>query len=265
MPRTATTEPRHNIRSYVSEFTLTFQMMSIVGKLIKITKPSVEDVRRFVSVCPDCETPAGVTQQYVCNIDKTHTHPMAELDRAKDIGDGELVRVNQEDIAEARTSDLPLNVFNATIHPTKDVLDVTWDSDNAYVFMPAVRNPGYELFVRLVKDSGVAFVAMCNLRNNEGLFRLDIWRGNLVVQKLLWPADCNAIEPAENTCPDLVFEANAARLRNLTEPFEADVYRSSVKERLAALQEQLATGVSVPKKRVEKPAESWDDLLNAFG
>lgn len=249
-------------RAYVSEFQIALGPIRLTGKLVKVTRSGSDEYRRFTSVCPDCQNPTPVFQQYVCTADPTHVHPMGELDKAKDI-DGTLVRMTVEDIAEAKTSDLPSNRFVATVHPADEVLNSTYDSDNAYLFLPSDDDPeALAMLTHVIDKSGKAFIAMVNLRNNEGLFRLTTWRGYVVVQKLYWPDDCNSFDDVTAECDEVLAAAGQSFVDKITKPFDADEYKSSVKERLLEMEQAAVSGTPVPARERTAAANRPGTLLS---
>lgn len=251
-------------RKYVSDFSVGIGPINLNGALYGLRKGGSGEVNKFVGVCPDCETPTKPSQRYVCPTDPTHSHPLAELDRAKEVG-GELVRVSVEEIAAARESKLPKNVFNATVVTTADVENVTWHADHSYVFVPTRMDEYYGLATRLVAESGKSFVAMANVKNNEGFYKLAVWQNYLVLQKLHWPEECETFGAVEPDCDQNVFDAAMNMLDKMERPFDADQFRSTVKQQLEALESGLwdAGWTDAP---VVLPAENPDllSVLAAF-
>lgn len=242
-------------RKYVSDFQIGIGPVGLTGSLYGIRKTGSDDSNKFVSICPDCEIPTKPSQQYICPTDSSHVHPMAELGKAKDVG-GELIRVAVEEVVAARKSQLPVNVFRATVCPENEVANATWHADSSYVFIPNRVDDYYALAVRLVNESDKAFVAMANVRNSEGFYRLETWKGYLVLQKLHWPEECETFEPVNGQCDDNVYAAAMSMLDKMESPFDAATFRSTVKIQLENLESALwgdppvTVGRSVP---VEKP------------
>lgn len=250
-------------RAFVSDFKVKLGPFTTSGKLVPILRTGSGDANKFKMICPDCTIPTQVFQQYVCSTNPSHAHNAGEMDRAKDLGDGELVRVSQEEIAAAKESDLPDNEFHITVHPIEEVANSTWDGNNAWVFIPDESKDSLPLAF-LVQNSGKAFVSMCNIRNSEGLFRLDVWHGNLIVQKLFWPDECNEFSEATTDIPEPIAAKMLAFIDKQTQPFEPDAYKSGVKERLVALEEAVASGSPIPARPAVEKKDRWGTLLNAL-
>jgi non-homologous end joining protein Ku len=251
-------------RAYVSDFKVKLGPFTTNGKLVPIPRTGSNDYNRFKMVCPDCTEPTQVFQQYVCSTNPSHAHSAGDMDRAKDLGDGVLMRVSQEEIAAAKESDLPDNEFHVTVHPVEEVSGSTWDGNNAWVFLPDAETEDYTLLAFLVQNSGKAFVSMCNIRNSEGLFRLDVWHGHLIVQKLFWPEDCNEFTNTTIDCPEAIASKALGFVERLVQPFDPDAYKSGVKERLVALEEAVASGSPVPTRPTVEKKDGWGTLLNAL-
>lgn len=247
-------------RKYVSDFSVGIGPVNLNGALYGLRK--TDNTNKFVSVCPDCETPVKPSQMYVCPVDASHMHPMAELDKAKELG-GELIRVDAAEVSAARKSDLPLNVFRASVHPKAEVENVTWHADNSYVFIPKVVDEYYGLAVRMIEESDMALIAMTNVSNHEGFYRLVTWKGNIVLQKLHWPEECESFDTVSPECDDNVVEAAMSMLNKMVKPFDADVFKSGVKQNLQALEANL-WGVDEVLSALQasvKPASKKPDLL----
>lgn len=251
------------VKSYVADFTLLLGPIMASGKLMTIKSGDADEYKEFVSICPEESHKEPVLvqggQRYVCqetillDRDKWHVHTQSELSKAKQVGD-DLIAMSPEEIAEAKKSTLDPNVLRLTVHPKEEVWNSTWLQGNAYVFVPKVANEFYALMVRLIQDSGKAFVGLCNLRNSEGLFRLDVWRDLIVVQKLLEPDGINPTEPVTADCEQEDLEGFLAVLDKKVKPFDPTSYTTSTRERLEALTAALTptSGAAVTTKEATK-------------
>lgn len=248
------------LRAYVSEFIITLGPIMTTGKLYNVKAAGTDSFNKFKNLCPDCKTPTAVKQRLVCEDtlglpqDQWHAHEGSEMLKGKELEDGTLIQVSPDELAAARASELPDNVLTITPHNREKVWNATWTADNAYVFVPKVVNEYYALMVELIRSGDLAYVGMCNLRNSEGLFRLDVWREMIVVQKLVWPEDCNEIDPVGGDCDQETVDQFRAVLTKKQIDFDTDKYRSSVKEQVVAMTEAIAGGAIAPKPaKSEKP------------
>lgn len=255
-------------RSYVSEFQVRVGPINALGKLVKLTKSastSNADVEKFVSVTPT-DPPQPVKQRYVVDPDNpTELWTSGELHKARELEDGTLVRVSDDDVKEARKSKLPLNVFQATVHPIEDVEQGTYPGDNAYAFVPRQEDEYFAALVALVRDSGKAFIAQTNVRNFESLYRLVVWNDMIVLQKLLYPEDLNEFAPTTVEAPEAITQAAEGMLERIVQEFDPADYRSASRERLAALVEAIENGDAPPAADTDTSSTaSADDLLAAI-
>lgn len=252
-------------RAYVRDMVVQLGPLMTTGRLVPVIATGAREYKEFTTCCPDCEEPNRPSQGYTC--DQGHgPYSISQLHRAKDVGDGTLVRVSQEEYEAARRSSLPLNRFVASVHPKDQFEAITWDAENAYVLQPDTMNDEFALMVKLVRDTDKVFVAVVNLRHSEGLFRLAVWGNNLVVQKVLWPAEVNTLATPGLEVDVSAFNAAAGMLERISADFDPDTYQSSVKARLEELTASLSGEEAVV--RLPSPEPKYNSLLerlNAFG
>lgn len=255
--------PKTAYKKYVSDMTIGVGPIVTKGALVKIEKT---DKSNQVSVCPDCTTePIKPRQTYVC--DSGHDHPMGELAKAITVN-GELKFVDKEQIVEAKKSTLPINVLKTTVHNADDVWTQTYaGGGNSYVFIPDSADEYHSTLVELVRDTTKAFVGMCNLRNHEGFFQLRVWRDQLVVQKIAWPDEIDAIAPEaplviDNDVLDMAKQFVDAIQTN----FDTANYKSNIKDAVAAVHAAAAGNGVTPVPPKPKPqTQSKNELLALLG
>lgn len=241
------------MKSYVSNFVIHLGPVTTTGKLVAVrvskTKSSNSKPQlRYVS-------PAGnpVEQRYR-DVTTGDYYEVGDLSKAAVIEDKVTV-VDADALAEANQSLLPKDVMNITVHKLEEVEEAIFPADsNAYVFYPNEDDPtnkGWADFITTaLREAGdrFAFLANLNLRNNEGLFRLSLWRGNLIVQKQLYPNDLNDHKVRSERQPDHIVAKAIAAVNSLAEPFDPDTYSSDVANRIAQLvAETEANGGVSPK------------------
>lgn len=249
-------------RAYVGAFTLSLGLLNVTGKLFPVVISNRTRVNAFKRVCPDREVPVPVAQRYIATDEADTDNPTiyapAELRMAKELDDGTLAFVDEAEIEAARTSDLPLNVAEVSVHPARDVDGRIWSDPNggAYVFQPTTTNEHYAALVEAVGSDEHVFLGVANIRNTESFFRLRAWNGHLVVEKILWPEEVNEYEPVEVTTNSKLAAAITEMVRGLEEDFDPESYTSTTREKLTALTASL-TGdekptVGTPKPKVEE-------------
>ena len=258
-------------RAYVSNFTMHFGPATTTGRLLPIRTP---DKAPKLHYC----TPEGepVKQCYIDENGKTYFTD--ELGRATMDDDGNLVQVNSEAIQEAKTSDLPLNIINLTAHNSEEVERHLFPSNNnAYIFDPVIKNSSnkviddpvntqwHDFMNVLIRDSEATFVGMCNLRNNEGLFKMSHYQGYIVVQKMLYPENLNQYEPIHPELDAVVRDKALSVVRAMVQPFNPDSYKNVISERIAeAASEDFDPENFQPKERAESAGLDMASALDSF-
>lgn len=255
------------LKAYVSKFTVRVGPVSMVGRLISTMKPGQKSEKspdKFVMVTPGDN--AQVVQRYIDPAKPKKLWEPGDLDRAKVLPDGSLVPVDKEQIAEVKKSELPKDVLNLTVHDTDEVENAVFpDAATAYVFEPDFSDPvnvqWHSLLLAVLSEHPeFTYMGVCNLRNNEGLFRLTVWRERLVVQRMVYPEaleDHKPLADAHLTTVDKPAMNKAVKMMTkLTQPFDADEYVNETRQRLVALGEALAGDgpVVVATEKVKKDA-----------
>ncbi len=233
------------LKAYVSEMTLRLGPVTANGKLVGVRTPVSKDKKSpFKMVTPEGK---AVQQQYV-DVDGSTWKPV-ELARAIEV-DGELKIVEPEAAKAAKvSSNLPKNVLNLVAHNAADVDGKTFPSDkNAYVFVPNTNDPANaqynELLIGMLAKSDKAMVGLASIRNVEGMYRLSVWRGHLIVQQQLYPEEINEHEVANTD--SLLADKGLKIIEKLTIPFDPEMYRDASVDNIAnfmASYEGTATNV----------------------
>lgn len=245
-------------RSYVSNFTLNVaNKISTVGKLwaVRATEQKYKlctpDYRRVKQVFLD-ETTGELYEQY-------------QLVRGIEQADGSYLPVGEnEDISDARESQLPKNILSLTAHYADQVDEHLFPSKNQGYFFEVLSgkkgpNPthlqNYQLIRLLMNTPNLALLGKCNLQGNEGLFRVGVFRNQLYIQKQLYPEDLNTYEFESYEFPDILQRTAEEVAPKLARDFTPDMYRNDVADRLF----KVATGTfSTPS---EMPFDALFDAL----
>lgn len=182
-----------------------------------------------------------------------------------------------KDAAEAiHNSGLPKNVMNVTVHTQADVDAVMFPMKDtqSYVFYPALKDPdnvqNYNLLAGILNDSDLAFCSVVNLQNHEGLFRLQMWRGRIVLVRQGWPEQINPHKaPTEDEfgvapIPAAVVEKAVKGFNKMVEPLDPETYRDRILAEKVALKEATDNGTVVVKEKAQPTSSSLEDLLAAF-
>jgi len=245
------------MRTRVSEFTISLGPLQWVGSLIGVCSDSKKP--RFTFISPNGN---AVIQQYYCEEEKKHYLPN-ELHKQIVQGEEE-TNLSQEEIKIIKASDRPNNVLALSVHPAADIDRILYPADaKAYVFSPNVKVPElrriFNAMVKILEEGNVALLGVCNLAGNEGLFRLTVWRGNLVLQKQTYPEDIKehdvveivAVDEADETWSDnhvLTKDIEAVRimLTKQVADFDVNSYNDAISAKVyKALENPEAIQVAV--------------------
>lgn len=253
-------------RAYVGQFTLSLGLIQVTGKLLPVVIPNRTRVNQFRRVLPDRDTPVLVKQVYIAADETTDEHERvyepAELLSAKELDDGTLKFVDGDEVDEARTSDMPLNLAEVKVFRASDVDGRIWTDPKggAFVFTPQSSNDHYAALVEAIGSGEHVFLGVANIRNSESFFRLRAWAGNLVVEKILWPDEVNEFDEVEVTSSSRLAGAITEMVRGMEDEFDPEQFTSSTKQALTELAERLSDGDDSP--RPERPErEEQVDLL----
>lgn len=228
-------------KAYASQVTLHFGSATVTGALYPIRKTSTTP--KFKLATPDAKP---VEQVYRDEDGKIWEKDV--LKRGIFNSEGEFELVSSTAVEEAKTSTLPLNIFNLTAHPKEDVDRYVFPSTNqAYILRPIVKNSKgkevkdpvnvqwYDFLNVLLRDADIALLGMCNLQNYEGLFRLGLYQGWITVQKQLYPEELNQYGDYTPTLDYAVREKAVEVSRRAAQQFDAAEYVDHIAERLAAI------------------------------
>jgi non-homologous end joining protein Ku len=246
------------MKAYVSDMTLRIGPITTNGKLISAYATDSEKAASFKFCTPDGE---AVKQKYVAEDGSVWNK--SDLAFYQESDDGNISIFSQEQVNAAKASTLPKNVMNLTVHNADDVAGQLYPNKAAvsYVFYPHTNDPAnvqwYDLLVNLLERDEKALVGFCNLQNYEGLFRLIVWRGRIILQKQTYPNELNPHEDYENAAPKEAVKKAISLLEKLTAPFDQDTYQNNVKAKLANLQSSDTNDHSTIVKSV---TDSFDIL-----
>lgn len=266
------TTVKPKLTSYVSVFTLRLGPISTTGKLVSVTlsdKAAGKPTYNYIA-------PGGKAVNRVFQDTDGKVWKEAELSKGI-VTDVSTVAVDSVAIAAAKESLLPQNVLNVTVHDAVEVDRGLFPSDhNAYVLYPDGDDPAnakwHDFIVGTLTDNKCekTLVGMCNLRGNEGLFRVTTWRGRLVIQRQKFPTDLNDHEIAgKPSVTKAEVSKGISMLDKLAAPFNPESYRNTIAERQIKLIEAAQagdTGASALTTAAVKPKKTKDtvDVLAAL-
>lgn len=255
---------KKKLKSYVGKFTIRLGPIQTTGKLVSLyTSKSKNDQTSFKMYSPDGDK---VWQAYT---DGSASYKQSELKYGTVNENGEFVLLTKDQLDVIKASKLPKNVMNLTVHDADEIGETLAPvkSGGAYVFYPDEDDPANvqwaALLTRLLNDRNKALVGYVNLQNYEGLFRLVVWRGRIVVQKQAYPEDINPHEEYElPEVDDGAVEKASVLLDKLTAPFDAANYTDNIKAKVKDVTDaMIEDGEAVVQ---ESPVTDSFDILSAL-
>lgn len=256
------------MKSYIKEFTLHLGVATTTGRLVALRLPT-PSAGKFKYVSPTGEP---VKQKYVDPAG--HTYDVKDLAKGVEDENGKIHVVDADTLAATKASTLPKDVMNITVHPVTEVEDQVFPSDNnAYVFYPNEDDPankGYADFILTAVENSrtLAFMGTVNLRNSEGLYRLTVWRGHLVIQRMLYPEQLQNHRPQQVKLPASTKKLALTVVEELSTPFHVETYRDEVNDRLVRLVEAVEAGqvpsAPAPAASVAAPVFDLEAALQGF-
>lgn len=243
----------------VATLAISIGLVNFTGKLYKPGETNTDE--KLKTVCPQCVTP--MTQEYKC----ANGHPSllpAETGKAKQMEDGTLVLLTQEQIEKAKESKLAKGEMEIRIHPLEEVEHLLVPSNLTYVFTPTGNPATYGLLLDLiVAHPELVFVGMLNLRSDKLMRLLPGMNGQLLVQEVEWPNDVKEFPTPQYEYPEKLRAQGDTLVMSLVEPFDADAYTKASREAMIAAVEEANGGAAVPAKVPVKKAEDLADVLAA--
>jgi len=268
------------MRAYVSRFTIRLILptgaMTTVGRLLSIqaTKKSAGRGEGSYKLCSPEGNP--VKTAYI----DSETGVIVPREECKHYIQGNLKAEEPEvkkilsdeewaQIKEAKVSTLPKNVLEVTIHPAsaKDQLWAT-SRNNSFLFVPDDEDPENvnmaNVFKAMLESDDYLLVSVANIRNNEGFYRLAIWRGQITLEPVVYTDDLNPHETVSTEMEGDLPKVALGVAKALAVDFDAGVYVNERKARLMAIEAGEA-GDSVADRIAEaKRATSVQSMLTDF-
>jgi non-homologous end joining protein Ku len=227
-------------RAYVGDFTFRLGAIVTRGKLMSIRNSESDKATKLHYISPDG---LPVAQVYRCA--NGNVYLREDLGKAKLDEDGNLIPVDADAVADAKTSALPLNSIDLNVHKTSEIDNFLFpDKSQAYIFVPWIKNSSgkkvddpvndkwAEILNSVVRNPNVALVGRCNLNNHEGMFRLSTYKGHIVLQKQLYPEEVNHFDELDIALTSTE-QAKVDRLVDaLVKPFNAEDYPNEITQRV---------------------------------
>lgn len=272
----ATTEkPTVRQRAYASDVSVSF--FAVMNILADLVPAKVSGAVSFKVICPDCDEAHSLAQRYICTLDSDHTDGLDDTlpgyasgtaARGKEVN-GQMVRVETEEIEGIKGAELPQNDLQVFVYPAEDVERLTRPNGTAYRLRPKGTLPIYKMLVDLVADRSKAFIGEMNVRGSDKLFRVESWNGVLVVTELARPSEVVDAEHIDASYDGKLLSMATQLADVQTEAFDPEKFANKVKARAAAWEakkvaEGLAPDAKPAKPKKVKEATAQVDLLAAL-
>ncbi len=256
------TVSKKQMKAYANKFILRIGPIQTSGRLISLYGTQSKETT-FKLCTPDGQSVRQTwqTEDGLC-WDKNDL----QLGQAND--EGVFVVFSAEEIAEQKKSSLPKNILNLNPHPVEQVNAKLHHSKagSSYVFYPDEDDPvnvdWFNLLRAVVSENVYSLVGPCNLQNHEGLFKLTLWRNQLVLEKQSYPEEINPheeLEKAEQT--EEATKKALTLLGKLSTDFNIESYRDTIKEKLLYLKEN---NVPISENEMKSPVTDSFDILSAL-
>jgi hypothetical protein len=213
-------------RSYASGVRLTiFDLVSFTVDAVPQGRPNASKdsaMRRVLLV--DGGAPLPVEQRYVTADGGLYTEQ--DLGRARDLGDGTLVPLDDETVTAAKVGDLPKNEIALAVYPADQVEAVCRPGSGGYRLRPGAKasTKERELYatIRACVEASPdrAFVGALRLRDSRALYRLVVWQDQLVLSELIHPADLAAVDVIDVAPDEALTEKALALVEATTAKFD---------------------------------------------
>lgn len=265
MPKT-TDAPQQ--RAYASGVALAKGMLSFHVDFVPRSRPNLERGSGLHHYCthPDHEEPAGVHRAYVCDMD--HVSAEADLPLGRFVEGHGIVTVDKNAVSAAIIGGATDKLLEITAHPADEVEQSTVPAGVGYrLRVPdkagAVHHEMFAAITKVVAEHPeLAFLGETILRGSRSLYRLTVWRGQLVAESLIHPYELADLVPDElpsvEVRPDRLRDVEALLCGDV-EPFNPEVYFHDDRAKVADLLAKTAEG-----ETTEAAAEVEDDPFAAI-
>lgn len=262
----------------IASATLRLGLATLPGALYPLADTSEAKETKTFLICPECDA-ERMGQFYVgnCGHKPADTAGYKTGDCHKGMVDpldtNRIIPITDEELEEAKASDLEKGQLDILPRPAEQVLSQTWPSGTSYWFAPAKGADGtYVTFVRMIEETPeMAFLGIMLMRGNERLYRLQVANGGIVLQGLLRPSETHQYEaPKVEADPKLVKQAMGLAAA-MAEDFDPEEFRNQTLTRMQDLMAakvlatagQIAaiTPLNTAKKKTD--ASDLEDMLAA--
>lgn len=223
----------------------------------------------FRNVCPTCtvgDQPVGINQINRCpNCHKDI--PNNELGKARKVSKDKMVKMTDEDLAAIRAA-FPVRQSDLMVCDAEEFVASTLPNGTAYTLRPAGKfSSSAYLLLRELVASEPNHVYYGKLKADESAnpspFRLDIWKGELLLTTVVPPASLDTVgEIAGHAEPKYLGMAKML-VEQIKAPFDADFLADVRIERINEILAAKEAGNPIVAAAAA-PAPQSDDLMAAL-
>lgn len=258
---------------YASQVTLSFGPSTVTGNLTPVQNPSTP---KFELITADYEKPSQVYQTEDGTIYKR-----GDLLKGIKDADGNYTLYNPEDIESAKESTLSPNLLSLNAHLTEEVDNNLFPSDHkAYIFVPVIKkdrkvipnkvnDKWYDFLTTTIRENpDISLVGVGKIgRGNEALYRLGLYQGYILVQRMFYPEDLNQYEIIRPQVSPSEEKKASVIAHKLIQPFDVENYRNEGLRRLQAAMESEFDPATVQTIKDESVEDDFDleSVLDAWG
>lgn len=219
--------------------------------------------------CPDPShstgdgSPSRVSQRYLCDADPDHTSPQDALpgysrgelakvrevfpepDAEGNVGDPELVLVDNDEATEAKVGDdVETGTIDFHVHQAWEIDAMCLPGDHALRFRPGktktkVRAKDLEVYAMLTetlaRNPHLALVGSTRMNDTRKTYRLTVWGTQLIAQEIVLPSDLAERDVLEADVTDDQVDKLLAIVESAVEPFDEAVHSYDAAAALDAL------------------------------
>ena len=247
-------------KPYASDVRFTLGLINFQADLMPLTESIVKDTA-FKLICPTCPDPIKPEQQYACPSGHG-PFKTGDLDRAREVGKDNLVRVTEDEVKSVKEPTLPPKQMVISVFSAVEVEEATRPNGAAYRLRADNAKETTSLVADLLLDGKYAFVGEANIgRSGQKLYRLSVWKGDLVLEELARPEEVVAFTPAHVSYDARLLDMARTFCATQAEAFDPAAYKNLVRERAKALDAAKASGQPTPVTPATPASTPTDDLL----
>lgn len=220
-----------------------------------------KSLEAVTTICPACDTPTRLHQRSLCLANPEHgPYRDTEVAKALDI-EGQLARITTEQREALTAPDIEERQLKVRYVPAAGLDAVTMPGEALYRLRPKRPSAAYSLLRTLiVTRTDVAMVGELVVKGGQKLYRLIVWRGQVMAQERIRPdALYDVDEIADVEYGKAEWDMAVSLMEERLTEFLADEFRSRPEQRARDLiAEKAPDAVAVTDP--DQPTSQGSDL-----